>query len=211
MGWAMIRGITDAQRRTLEILAPALEPRTYLAGGVAVALAIGHRLSLDLDLFVPADFDPDRLAERLSGIPSVRVVGRARGTLHLEDSETPVSILSYRYPLLATPRAIADLPVAIAGVEDLACMKVSAIAGRGAAKDFWDLHELLASGVGGGSLQGVLDLYVKKFPTEDIGHAVRSLAYFGEADAAVLPAGLSVENWTDIKSSFAQRVRDLWY
>jgi hypothetical protein len=210
MGGAMTGGITDDQRRTLEHLAPALEADTYLAGGVAVALALRHRLSLDLDLFVPREFDPDRLAERLSSVSgTIRIVGRARGTLHLEDIDTPVSILSYRYPLLAPATAVLDLPVPVASLADLACMKVSAIAGRGAAKDFWDLDRLLAHGVAAGSLSGVLDLYRMKFPAEDMGHAVRSLAYFGDADSEPLPAGLTVQEWETIKRAFAQRVRSL--
>lgn len=97
----------------------------------------------------------------------------------------------------------------VAGLEDLACMKVSAIAGRGAAKDFWDLHELLSMGVGGGSLDGVLALYRRKFPMEDVGHAIRSLAYFGDADAAPLPRGLTAEGWELIKAAMRRRVKDL--
>ena len=34
-----------------------LPPQTYLAGGTAVALHLGHRLSIDLDFFTPHDLD----------------------------------------------------------------------------------------------------------------------------------------------------------
>ena len=34
-----------------------LPPQTYLAGGTAVALYLGHRLSIDLDFFTPHDLD----------------------------------------------------------------------------------------------------------------------------------------------------------
>ena len=105
----------------------------------------------------------------------------------MEVAGVPVSILSYRYPCLSPPYVTAACPVPVAAREDLACMKVSAIAGRGAAKDFWDLHQLLELGVGGGSLAKVMDMYRLKYPVDDIGHAIRSLAYFGDADAAPLP------------------------
>ena len=99
--------------------------------------------------------------------------------------------------------------MAVASLEDLACMKLAAIAGRGAAKDFWDLHELLARGVGGGELSDALALYRTKFPADDTGHVVRSLAYFGDADAAPLPSGLSQEKWSAIRADMLRRVRAL--
>lgn len=210
MGRGVTTGITDAQREALVALAPALDEATYLAGGVAIAIELRHRTSLDLDLFVSHDFDPERLAERLlPEIPSLRVVGRAPGTLHGEVFDVPVSILSYRYPLLAPMRAAEGIPVALASLEDLACMKVSAIAGRGAAKDFWDLHALLERGIAGGALSELLRLYQRKFPVEDIGHAIRSLAYFGDADAAPLPRGLDADRWNAIKADIRRHVKAL--
>lgn len=203
-------GITEAQRSALAKLAGALEPDTYLAGGVALALTLRHRSSRDLDLFVPHEFDADALLERLSAeVSGVRAVGRARGTLHLEVSGVPVSVLAYRYPLLAPPRPNAEVAVPVAALEDLACMKLSAIAGRGAAKDFWDLEELLDRGVAGGTLAGLLALYRTKFPVDDVGHAVRALSYFGDADAEPLPLGLIPERWRAIKAAFRARVKAL--
>ena len=137
MGGTVI-GISDAQQRALEAIAPTLEEGTYLAGGVAIATAYGHR--------------PE---------------------------------------------------------EDLACMKASAIAGRGAAKDFWDLDVLLEDGITGGDLEGLLAAFARKYPVEDVGHVVRSLAYFADADAAPLPTGLTPERWEEIKSAFERRVRRL--
>jgi Nucleotidyl transferase AbiEii toxin, Type IV TA system len=203
-------GITAAQRSALARLAPALQPGTYLAGGVAAALVLDHRRSLDLDLFVPQDFDEDRLAERLAAtVPGVRIVGRARGTLHLEVDGVPTSILSYRYPQLAPPARVADLALPVASVDDLVCMKLLAIAGRGAAKDFWDLDALLAHGAAGGSLPQALESFARKYRSEDVGHVVRSLAYFADADAAPLPAGLEPDAWRELKRRMLERVRAL--
>lgn len=202
--------IDDAQRRAALALAPLLDDDVYLAGGVAVGLTLGHRTSLDLDFFVPHDFDADRLAERLlSCLPPeahARETGRARGTLHLEVGGVPVSILSYRYRLLEEPRASASLPVRVASLEDLLCMKLSAIAGRGAAKDFWDLDALLSYGVARGSLAIAIELFAKKYPTIDTGHLLRSLAYFGEADAAPLPKGLDRGHWESMKERIRSHV-----
>ena len=206
----MTHGITPAQHAALSALAPALDDATYLAGGVAVAIELHHRQSLDLDLFVAHDFDSERLAERLQPIvPTFRIVGRGSGTLHAEVEGVPVSILSYRYPLLAPPVSRSEVPVRVAATEDLVCMKLAAIAGRGAAKDFWDLDALLAHGCAGGELTTALDLFRQKFPADDPGHVIRSLAYFGDADAAPLPRGLARDAWEGIKKRMAERVKAL--
>src|SRR5205823_9754109 len=122
---------------------------------------------------------------------AVRVTGTAPGTLYLEIEGIPASVIRYRYPLLSPPRPDPALGVAVAAPEDLACMKLSAIAGRGMARDFWDLHALLGAGVAGGHLGAALEQYRRKFAGADVGHVVRSLAYFADADAAPLPHGLS--------------------
>jgi hypothetical protein len=205
-----MNGITEPQRRALARLGPFLDAETYLVGGVAVALTLEHRRSLDLDLFVPAEVEEDRLAERLAAaIPELRIVGRARGTLHCELEGVPISILAYRYPTLAPPATRDDVAVPVASADDLVCMKLSAIAGRGAAKDFWDLELLLEHGAASGTLAGALRLFERKYASEDVGHVVRSLAYFGDADAAPLPAGLDAKTWAGVKAKVAARVRAL--
>jgi hypothetical protein len=205
--------ITKAQGAALVALASVVEEGTYLAGGVAVALTLAHRTSIDLDFFVPHEFDAEQLAERiLTTLPPEthpRETGRARGTLHLEVEGVPVSILSYRYPLLAEPERSEAFHVGVASLDDLLCMKLAAIAGRGAAKDFWDLDALLGHGVAGGSLGRALDLFARKYPQIDAGHVVRSLAYFGEADAAPLPRGLDAAAWAALKDRVRARVTAL--
>jgi hypothetical protein len=193
MGGTMTKGITDAQIAALDVLAPIVEPSTYLAGGVAVALHFGHRLSHDLDLFSPI-VEPDRLAEALARCgAAASVVSKAPGTLHLQVAGVPASILRYGYRLLRPPEKIASIRIPVANHEDLVCMKLSAITSRGAKRDFWDLHVLLAST--GTALPTAIDLYQKKYDTEDIGHVIRSLAYFGDADGEPSPAGLTQTTW----------------
>jgi len=180
--------ITSSQLSALAALAPILEGDVYLAGGVAVALDVGHRTSVDLDLFVPRSFDPDGLFERIThAVGSARSIGRATGTLDLEVDGVPVSVLSYRYPLLRPVHRVARVAIPVA------------------AKDFWDLDELLNRGVAGGGLADLLALYRQKFPADDIGHVVRALAYFGDADAAPLPAGLTPERWAILKRAWSER------
>ncbi|NIQ96181.1 MAG: nucleotidyl transferase AbiEii/AbiGii toxin family protein, partial [Desulfuromonadales bacterium] len=68
-----------------------------------------------------------------------------RGTLHGTVAGIRVSFLEYRYPLLQPLVPWATYGFSLASLEDLACMKLSAIAQRGAKKDFIDLHALVTS------------------------------------------------------------------
>lgn len=85
-------------------------------------------------------------------------------------------------------------------------MKLSAIAGRGTARDFWDLHTIVVRT--GRPLGELLDAFTRKYPVEDIGHVVRSLAYFGDASGP-LPAGLTAARWEAIQRDFEAWVRAL--
>lgn len=208
----MSGGITREQQAALRMLGPALPDAAYLAGGVAIALTYAHRTSRDLDFFIPQDFDPERLVEHLQGALPARsyaITSTAPGTLYLELSGVPVSVLAYRYPLLAPATADPDLGTRVASLDDLACMKLAAIAARGAARDFWDLHTILVAGAAGGALSRSLERFREKYANEDIGHVVRSLVYFGDADGEPLPNDLDAARWATIKTWFVREVSAL--
>lgn len=197
--------ISAAHRAVLERLAPLLDATFYLVGGVGVAAHFSHRTSRDLDLFTTGD--PTTLHSALASQPGVTIEERSKDTLHLRVDGIPVSLISYRYPLLEPATQTSGLPVRVAAPADLACMKLSAIAGRGAARDFWDLHAIIERT--GRSLDDYLRAFQQKYPVEDIGHVIRSLVYFGDAEAAPLPQGLSPTSWAAIKRDFETWARAL--
>ncbi len=195
--------ISDAQRAALATLAPLLPCDAYLAGGVAVAAHLHHRTSRDLDVFSTSD--PTRLLPELERTPGVIVMSTAAGTVELEVDGVPTSLLQYRYPPLVPAASVGGLPVPVASLDDLACMKLSAIAQRGAARDFWDLHEIVTTT--GRTLDDLLDVFRRKHPTVDLGHVLRALVYFGEATP--LATGLSQARWGTIRSDLERWVRSL--
>ncbi len=101
---------------------------------------------------------------------------------------------------------IMGVPVLVASVADLVAMKLAAIGDRGAARDFWDLHELMLRT--SMSLAAALQLHQRRFPRIDLGHIVRALVYFADADAAPLPQAMTTETWERIKRDFRQWVRE---
>jgi hypothetical protein len=199
----MSAAVTDAQKNALADISPELPAGVYLAGGVAVALRLHHRSSKDLDLFT-GDTDPLALVDALLALGRVTITKRAPGTLYLEISGVPTSIIRYRYPLLAAPQMLDGIAVAVADFDDLICMKLSAIASRGALRDFWDLHAMLnAKRLG---LPEALEAFQRKYETEDFGHVVRSIAYFADADAEPRPIELTLPTWEAIKDDLRRWV-----
>jgi hypothetical protein len=196
------------QQKVLAQLGPLLTQRGfYLAGGTAVALHLGHRRSVDLDWFTAeALSDTMRLAQDLreQGIPFVAGMA-APGTLHGTIRGVRVSLLEYRYPLLAALRPWRG-GSRIAGRPDLAAMKLAAVAQRGAKKDFVDVYAL---GHGRCSLRQMLRWYQEKYAVHDVAHLLYSLAYFDDADAERMPRLLWDVQWRTIKETILRWLHDV--
>ena len=123
------------QQKVLRQLGPLMDTqRFYLGGGTALAIHLGHRRSVDFDWFTRERIaDPPHLARDLNDQDIAFVTGNIeRGTLHGAVSGVQVSFLEYRYPLLQPLVAWPMFGCMLASPEDLACMKLSALAQRGA-------------------------------------------------------------------------------
>ncbi len=193
--------ITAAQRNALAKLAPALVG-CYLARGIAISARLGHRPSHDLDVFTATD--PLERLQQIETIPGVIITSKAEGTIYCSVDGVPVSVLRCPYAMLSPPELVAGLSIPLASVDDLACMKLAAISSRGLARDFWDLSALLE--VSGHSLAEHLAAFQRKYPAQDIGHVIRSLVYFGDAESQPMPIGLDAERWRAIRADLETRV-----
>jgi predicted nucleotidyltransferase component of viral defense system len=87
--------------------------------------------------------------------------------------------------------------ISLVSLPDLAAMKLSAIANRGARKDFIDIAALLEEY----SLKELLGFHEKKFPQTDLLTVVKSLTWFDEAEAEPDPKFLHQQTWESVKST----------
>lgn len=173
----------------------------YLAGGTGLALHLGHRRSLDLDFFSGQAFDPEALVPRLQEHAEFSLISRDKETLHVHVLGTKVSFLGYHYPVLFPFAAYLD--VQIADPRDIACMKISAIAGRGTRRDFVDLYAACQRY----ELRELLDLFQRKFGRVSMIHVMKSLTYFDEAETEPMPEILVPLSWEQAKKSLIGEVR----
>ena len=192
-----------SQKRLLRRLGPAVSAQEfYLGGGTALAVHLGHRRSIDLDWFTHnMPFEPLDLAHRLSaGGLEVRDAQTQRGTLHATIRNVRVSFIEYGYPLLKPPVEWPAYKCRLASIEDIACMKLSAVAQRGSKKDFVDVHALCTRFRPLGEL---IALYRARYRTGEIGHVIYGLSFFDDAEKDRMPAMLWKTDWPEVKKAIA--------
>jgi len=186
--------------QTLELLkavsAPLADSGFYLAGGTALALRLGHRVSVDLDFFTASEFDPDVELSKLEAIAGEEalVLNRTKGSICLTLQETKVELLNYRYPLLEPLEQHEG--VFLASLPDNLAMKLSALVGRGAKKDFVDI----AASLGLVSLEEMLGWFSRKFPNAETFMVLKSLAWFDDAEEEPDPCFLDGQTWDAVKA-----------
>jgi len=181
----------------------------YLAGGTAVALYYGHRISVDLDFFSGSNsLDFSRRQELISGLNKlgIEIAEEKEGTLHARHGQTHLSLFRYSYPTLRPLRRWNSIQVA--HPIDIALMKVGAIIGRGSRKDFIDLYLILQNEI---SIEKLLRLSKKKFKgvRDLVFQACKALVYFQDAETEPPLRMLATISWKAVKDFFETEVRKL--
>ena len=159
---------------TLELLkklmAVSVLDNFYLVGGTALALHLGHRISVDLDLFTNLEFDTQQIIHELGNSISIsKVIGEAKNTLNLVIDNVEVDILRHDYSLLEPTITIDN--IRLLSDKDIAAMKLSAIARRGSKKDFYDIYFLLQSY----SIDELFVFYKNKYQNHELFYIIKSL------------------------------------
>ena len=178
---------------------------TRLVGGTALALQLGHRTSIDLDIFGNWDYT-ENLQLLFSEIAKVeKLSGKPDGKMQFFMIDgVKVDCVSYeRYAWLEPP--VEEDGVRLAGIRDIAAMKINAITNRGTRKDFVDVVRLMDDF----GLPDMFTWYLAKYPDATPALALRSLSYFDDAEAMPMPRMLIDFDWASAKRKIASAVRDL--
>lgn len=129
-----------------------------LVGGTALSLLYGHGKSIDLDFFTTQILKKETLYQTLSDsfFPFSSLENKSKVILQCYIQGVKVDFVSLKDSFIHPPTVIDDIP--FAHIEDLGALKLNAIKGRGAKKDFWDVEKLLQHY----SLDNLLNFYQKK-------------------------------------------------
>ena len=168
-----------------------------LACGTSLALQIGHRKSIDLDIFCAHQFDVKELEIILATNPnfSFDYIGNNSRMLFGNINNIKCDFVHEPATLLE-PFTVVD-GVNYFSVKDIAAMKMHTICGRGKKKDFFDIYALLQQY----SCETLIEWFTKKYDEKQLFFLWRSILYFEDAEndpdiEGYLPF---TKNWEEIK------------
>lgn len=154
----------------------------YLVGGTALALQLGHRNSIDIDLFTRYDFEPEQLIKNLEPKFAIRPTFFTKNTLLTTIDNIKVDFIRHNYRLVLPP--ITEERVTFLSKQDIAAMKMNAISNSGKRlKDFIDVYFLLEHF----SLEQMIEFYKIKYPDFNPLIALKAIHYFDDIDPAIDP------------------------
>ena len=196
------------ESNTLELL-KSLMQKEYLnsfvlVGGTALALQLGNRESIDLDLFSNIDFASNELLTSLLKDYQIVVNNQLSQTLITTINYVKVDFIKFHYPFIRPFLVIEN--IRMASLEDIAAMKLDAITGRGSKKDFYDLFFLLQRY----SMDELFSFYTEKYPHQTTFHVARSLTYFEDAEIQPNPVVFDKTiTWEVVKQKIISSIQTL--
>jgi predicted nucleotidyltransferase component of viral defense system len=179
----------------------------YLAGGTALSLQIGHRLSVDLDFFSATEDIPSIrsiLVQSLDRLET-QITDSSWGNLVFLVKDVRVGFYGYGYELINP--LVKHEKIQIASIEDIALMKMDALLSRASRKDFYDLYFICQKF----SLPHLFLQASKKYPSiRDFEVQVaKRLVYFETAEKDADPILLKPISWQDVKIYFIQQAKEI--
>ncbi len=114
-----------------------------------------------------------------------------------------IDFVNYDYPWLKEHTKIDN--IRLARIEDVAAMKLNAIAGRVSKKDFIDI-ELMLNQL---SLKQIVDFYKKKYSQESEFMALKSMLFFADADMEIEPEMFIDFNWSKTKETIKITLKNI--
>ncbi len=194
------------QQSTYELLKKLMQipelSEFVLVGGTNLSLKLGHRISIDLDIFTNTKFDRDEVFKGIiTALPQTVKIDERKQTIWLIIDGVKVDIILHEYSYIK-PIEVID-GIRFMAIEDIIPMKLEAMATRGVKKDFWDIAELLNLF----DLQTMVHFYELKYPNSDIGYVIRSMTYFVDAEIQKdNPEDLKGVTWEQVKSKVKKTV-----
>ena len=159
----------------------------FLVGGTALALQLGHRNSIDIDLFTQNHFNPQHLGSFLKTKFEIRLDYEGDNTLLTIINNIKVDFIKHTYSFIKPP--FEQNGITLLSMEDIAAMKLNAIINSGQRlKDFIDIYFLIEHF----SLRDMLHFFETKYPGTNGLIALKALTYFDDIDETAQSPMISI-------------------
>ena len=134
--------LTEEQQKLLPLIR-SFSNDYYLVGGTAIALYIGHRRSIDFDLFTTQDIKRKNIRNLIdkSGFTVDNLLYEAFDQMHLVVNSVKITFFNFPHKIVHSMNF--DGIIKIPTLLDLAAMKTYALGGRAKWKDYVDLYFIL--------------------------------------------------------------------
>jgi len=183
-----------------------------LVGGTALSLQLGHRISIDIDLFTDANYESidfttiDKLLKKTFPFTEMLYLGNNSfgKSYYIGNSKNEAVKLDLFYTDSFIRPIVEKDFVRMASTEEIAAMKMEVIRNGGRKKDFWDIHELLDYL----TLEQMLALHAERYPyshSKDM--LINKLLDFQFADDDLTPICLKGKYWELIKLDFCDIIQ----
>jgi hypothetical protein len=179
-----------------------------LVGGTALSLQIGHRESIDIDLFTDVDYGTINFDEIESYLKNTFKyvdsldVPAAFGKAYFigVDKQSTIKLDIFYTDSFIHPFIVTD-EIRMATIEEIIAMKVDVVQRGGRKKDFWDLHDLIDTY----SISDMLDLHQQRYPyNHDRELIIQNFTVFEQADDDLTPICFRGKYWEFIKEDFEE-------
>ena len=135
--------LSESQIKLLPLL-KSFKKEFYLVGGTAIALHIGHRASIDYDLFKQNHFSTSKVLTKIQKYNLNYIVTRnVSEQLNLVISDVKLTFFEYPFSISAEEKF--EDYIKIPSLLDLAAMKAYALGRRAKWKDYVDLYFIIKS------------------------------------------------------------------
>lgn len=183
-----------------------------LVGGTALSLQIGHRESIDIDLFSDTDYgsiDFEQIDSFLKAtfnyVDALDILPALGKSYFIGDNEENTIKIDVFYTDPFIQPYIEEDGIRMASIEEIIAMKVDVIQRVGRKKDFWDLHDLLESY----NITQMLDLHEQRYPyAHDKDLIIKNFTNFDQADDDFDPICFKGKYWAFIKEDFEEVIKN---
>lgn len=185
-----------------------------LVGGTSLSFQLGHRQSIDIDLFTESMYESvdfkaidDYLRKNYAYVDTFKsdVIGMGKSYYIGNSKNECIKLdLFYTDPFIR-PCLIID-GLRLASLEEIAAMKIDVISRIGRKKDFWDIHELMDVF----PIEDMLKLHQLRHPySHDRQEIISRFSDFRNADIDFNPICLRRKYWEIIKLDITEVVQKL--
>ena len=185
-----------------------------LVGGTSLSLQLGHRKSIDIDLFSDTEYGTIDfqgidlyLRKNFKYVDTLNIepIGFGKSYFIGESAQQCVKLDLFYTDQFIRPILLTD-SIRLASLEEIAAMKIDVISRGGRKKDFWDIHELMELY----TISRMIELHKERYPySHDYNEIIKSFTQFEGADVDFDTLCLKHKYWELIKLDILEKLNDI--